>query len=105
MGERTKRAATVQSPHRNERYTTRNRYVYWWVGDRRSPMVLLGPRAGLLELRTLIAYARRDGDADLGRSFEDPGEVVDVIVRAGPNHSAVARADETRYEGQTALAT
>ena len=55
----------------------------YWVGDRRSPMVLLGPR-GSTSYELLSAYARRDGYADLVRSFEDPAEVVDFIVRTPP---------------------
>lgn len=55
----------------------------YWVGDRRSPMVLLGPQ-GSSSFELLIAYARRDGYADLVRSFEDPGEVVDFMVRTPP---------------------
>ena len=55
----------------------------YWVGDRRSPMILLGPQsASAFEL--LIAYARRDGYADLVKSFADPGEAVDFIVRTPP---------------------
>jgi predicted Rossmann-fold nucleotide-binding protein len=55
----------------------------YWVGDRRSPMVLLGPR-GSSSFELLMAYARRDGYADLVRSFEGPGEIVDFIVRTPP---------------------
>ena len=55
----------------------------YWVGDRRSPMVLLGPRSSS-SFELLTAYARRDGYADLVRSFEDPGEVVDFIVSTPP---------------------
>jgi hypothetical protein len=51
---------------------------------------------GSSSFELLITYARRDGYADLVKSFEDPREVVDIIGRAPPNHSAVARADETR---------
>jgi len=55
----------------------------YWVGDRRSPMIILSPQgSSIFEL--LIAYARRDGYADLVRSFEDPGEVVDFILRTPP---------------------
>src|SRR5437879_928824 len=55
----------------------------YWVGDRRSPMVLLGPQsASAFEL--LIAYAGRDGYADLVKSFDDPREAVDFIVRTPP---------------------
>jgi hypothetical protein len=55
----------------------------YWVGDRRSPMVLLGPQsASAFEL--LIAYARRDGYADLARSFADPRDAVDFLVRTPP---------------------
>jgi hypothetical protein len=46
-------------------------------------MILLGPHsASAFEL--LIAYARRDGYADLVRSFDDPREVVDFILRTPP---------------------
>jgi hypothetical protein len=55
----------------------------YWVGDRRSPMVLLGPQ-GSSSFELLVAYARRDGYADLVRSFEHPGEVVDFILRTPP---------------------
>lgn len=55
----------------------------YWVGDRRSPMVLLG-RQSSSAFELVMAYARRDGYADLVRSFEDPGEVVDFIVRTPP---------------------
>jgi len=55
----------------------------YWVGERRSPMVLLGPQ-GSSSFDLLSAYARRDGYADLVRSFEGPGEVVDFIVRTPP---------------------
>jgi len=55
----------------------------YWVGDRRSPMVLLGPQSSL-SFALLTAYARRDGYADLVRSFEKPGEIVDFIVRTPP---------------------
>jgi hypothetical protein len=55
----------------------------YWVGDRRSPMVLLGPQS-FSAFELLMAYARRDGYADLVRSFQDPGEVVDFIVRTPP---------------------
>jgi hypothetical protein len=55
----------------------------YWVGDRRSPMVLLGPQ-GSSSFELLLAYARRDGYAELVRWFEDPGEVVDFIVRTPP---------------------
>ncbi len=55
----------------------------YWVGDRRSPMVLLG-RQGSSSFELLTAYARRDGYADLVRSFEDPGEVVDFMLRTPP---------------------
>jgi hypothetical protein len=46
-------------------------------------MVLLGPQ-GSSSFELLVAYARRDGYADLVRSFEHPGEVVDFIVRTPP---------------------
>ena len=55
----------------------------YWVDDRRSPMVLLG-RQSSSAFELLMAYASRDGYADLVRSFEDPGEVVDFIVRTPP---------------------
>ena len=55
----------------------------YWVSDRRSPMVLLGPRS-LSGFDLLTAYARRDGYADLVRSFADPREAVDFIVRTPP---------------------
>ncbi|OLC53000.1 MAG: hypothetical protein AUH85_15150 [Chloroflexi bacterium 13_1_40CM_4_68_4] len=55
----------------------------YWVGDRRSPMVLLGPENSP-SFALLIAYARRDGYADLVRSFEDAEAVVDFIVRTPP---------------------
>jgi hypothetical protein len=46
-------------------------------------MVLLGPQsASAFEL--LIAYARRDGYADLVRAFANPREVVDFLVRTPP---------------------
>jgi predicted Rossmann-fold nucleotide-binding protein len=55
----------------------------YWVGDRRSPMVLLGPRS-VSGFDLLTSYARRDGYADLVRSFADPREAVDFIVRTPP---------------------
>jgi predicted Rossmann-fold nucleotide-binding protein len=55
----------------------------YWVGDHRTPMVLLGPE-GSASFELLMAYARRDGYADLVRSIDDPGEVVDFIVRTPP---------------------
>jgi len=55
----------------------------YWVSDRRSPMVLLGPRS-LSGFDLLTTYARRDGYADLVRSFADPREAVDFIVRTPP---------------------
>jgi len=55
----------------------------YWVGDRRSPIVLFGPR-GSSSLQLLIAHARRDGYADVVRTFEDPTEVVDFFVRTPP---------------------
>ena len=55
----------------------------YWVGDRRSPMVLLGLQ-GSSSFELLMAYARRDGYADLVMSFEDPREVVDFMVRTPP---------------------
>ena len=55
----------------------------YWVGDRRSPMVLLGLQ-GSSSFELLMAYARRDGYADLVMSFEDPQEVVDFMVRTPP---------------------
>ena len=55
----------------------------YWVSDRRSPMILLGPQsASAFEL--LSRYARRDGYADLVRSFADPREAVDFIQRTPP---------------------
>ena len=55
----------------------------YWVSDRRSPMVLLGPRS-LSGFDLLTTYARRDGYADLVRSFADPREAVDFIARTPP---------------------
>src|SRR2546428_6591704 len=55
----------------------------YWVNDRRSPMALLGPQ-GSSSFELLMAYARRDGYADLVMSFEDPREVVDFMVRTPP---------------------
>src|SRR5438128_9108504 len=55
----------------------------YWVGDRRSPMVLLGLQ-GSSSFELLMAYARRDGYADLVMSLEDPREVVDFMVRTPP---------------------
>jgi len=55
----------------------------YWVGDRRSPMVLLGPKS-LSGFDLLTTYASRDGYADLVRSFADPREAVDFIVRTPP---------------------
>src|SRR3989454_3674514 len=55
----------------------------YWVSDRRSPMVLLGPRS-TSGLDLLVAYARRDGYADLVRSFDDPQEAVDFIASTPP---------------------
>ena len=55
----------------------------YWVGDRRSPMVLLGAQ-GASSLDLLLAYARRDGYADLVRCFETPEEVVDFLARTPP---------------------
>ena len=55
----------------------------YWVGDRRSPMVVLAPQ-GSSSFELLLSYARRDGYADLVRSFEDPVDVVDFIVRTPP---------------------
>src|SRR5438128_6480179 len=43
----------------------------YWVSDRRSPMVLLGPR-GLSGFDLLTAYARPSGAADLVGSFLEP---------------------------------
>src|SRR5439155_24754002 len=54
-----------------------------WVSARRSPMVLLGPRS-LSGFDLLTAYARRDGYADLVRSFADPREAVDFLVSTPP---------------------
>ena len=55
----------------------------YWVGNRRSPMILLGAR-GVSAFELLTAYARRDGYADLVRSFADPREAVDFIARTPP---------------------
>jgi hypothetical protein len=55
----------------------------YWVSDRRSPMVLLEAQAASA-FELLMRYARRDGYADLVRSFADPGEAVDFIVRTPP---------------------
>ncbi len=55
----------------------------YWVDDRRTPMVLLGP-PGSAGYALLAGYARRDGYADLVRSFEEPAQVVDFIVRTPP---------------------
>jgi len=55
----------------------------YWVNDRPSPMVLLGPQ-GSSSFELLISYARRDGYAELVREFEHPAEVVDFIVRTPP---------------------
>ncbi|TME28146.1 MAG: hypothetical protein E6I66_12800 [Chloroflexi bacterium] len=55
----------------------------YWVGDRRSPMVLLEAQAASA-FELLVRYARRDGYADLVRSFGDPREAVDFIVRTPP---------------------
>ncbi len=55
----------------------------YWVGDRRSPMVLLEAQAASA-FELLMRYARRDGYADLVRSFADPREAVDFIVRTPP---------------------
>ncbi len=55
----------------------------YWVGGHRSPMVLLAP-LGSSSFDLLSAYARRDGYADLVRSFDDPGDAVDFIVRTPP---------------------
>src|SRR5207245_2903122 len=48
----------------------------YWVGDRRSPIVLFGPR-GSSSLPLSISHARRDGYADVVRTFEEPTAVVD----------------------------
>jgi len=55
----------------------------YWVGDRRSPIVLFGPQ-GSSSHALLIAHARRDGYADVVRTFEDPREAVDFFVRTPP---------------------
>ena len=55
----------------------------YWVGDRRSPMVLLEAQAASA-FELLMRYARRDGYADLVKSFADPREAVDFIVRTPP---------------------
>lgn len=55
----------------------------YWVGDRRSPIVFLGPqRSPTLEL--LTQYARRDGYADLVSSFDEPREVAEFLMRTPP---------------------
>ena len=55
----------------------------YWVGDRRSPMVFLGPQqSGSFEV--LKAFARRDGYADLVMSFDSPAAVVEFIARTPP---------------------
>ena len=46
-------------------------------------MILLGPQSASA-FKLLIAYARRDGYADLVKSFADPREAVDFIVRTPP---------------------
>ncbi len=55
----------------------------YWVGDRRSPLVFIGPRRSS-SFELLHAHALRDGYADLVRSFQDPEEAVDFIVRTPP---------------------
>jgi hypothetical protein len=55
----------------------------YWVGDRRSPMILLEAQAASA-FELLIRYARRDGYADLVRSFADPREVVEFLGRTPP---------------------
>jgi len=55
----------------------------YWVGDRRSPMVLFEAQAASA-FELLVRYARRDGYADLVRSFADPQETVDFIVHTPP---------------------
>ena len=55
----------------------------YWVGDRRSPMVLLGPQSSS-SFDLLISYARRDGYADLVRSCAGPAAVVDFLLRTPP---------------------
>jgi predicted Rossmann-fold nucleotide-binding protein len=55
----------------------------YWVGDRRSPMVLLEAQAASA-FELLVRYARRDGYADLVRSFADAQEAVDFIARTPP---------------------
>ena len=55
----------------------------YWVGDRRSPMVVLGAE-GSSSFALLSAYAQRDGFADLVHSCETAAEVVDFIVRTPP---------------------
>jgi hypothetical protein len=55
----------------------------YWVADRRSPMILLEAQAASA-FELLIRYARRDGYADLVRSFADPKEAVDYLVRTPP---------------------
>jgi len=55
----------------------------YWVGDRRSPMVLLEAQAASA-FELLVRYARRDGYADLVRSFAEPQEAVDFIASTPP---------------------
>jgi hypothetical protein len=55
----------------------------YWVGDRRSPIVRLGP-PGSATFDLLVGYARRDGYADLVRSFADPVQVVEFILSTPP---------------------
>src|SRR5204862_4404600 len=55
----------------------------YWVGDRRSPIVLFGPR-GSSSLPLLISHARRDGYADVVTTFEEPTAVVDFFARTPP---------------------
>ena len=55
----------------------------YWVGDRRSPMVVLAPQ-GSSSFELLATYARRDSYAHLVRSFADPSDAVDFIVRTPP---------------------
>ena len=55
----------------------------YWVGERRSPMVFLGPQQSpTFEL--LTEYALRDGYADLVRWFDEPAGVAEFLIRTPP---------------------
>jgi hypothetical protein len=77
----------------------------YWVSDRRSPIVFLGPgRSPTFEL--LSEYARRDGYADLVRAFDDPTAIVEFLARTPPvtrprliPAPARARVHRVRYRG------